>query len=170
MIFQLYRRIKWEDGVPDTEVSERASWKRFSSLERSQLRWAGHIFRMEDSRIPKQLLYSELADGSRKRGRPKLRYKDTLKASLKDCHIDPETLEQSASDRPAWRHQVWKGANSYEKNHIAKKKEQRRRESNFAHPPCSWLNPILTNPSLSCSNQLSSLSFSFIYRLVLTIM
>ena len=53
---------------------------------------------MEDSRIPKQLLYSELADGSRKRGRPKLRYKDTLKASLKDCHIDPETWEQSASD------------------------------------------------------------------------
>ena len=110
---------------------------------------------------------------SRKRGRPKLRYKDTLKASLKDCHIDPEeTWEQSASDRPAWRHQVWKGANSYEKNRIAKKKEQRRkrkeRESNFAHPPCSWLNPILTNPYLSCLNQLSSLSFFFIYHLVLT--
>ena len=136
-------RIKWEDKVPDTEVLERAKAESvFSLLKRSQLRWAGHVFRMEDSRIPKQLLYSELADGSRKRGRPKLRYKDTLKASFKDCHIDPETWEQSASDRPAWRHQVWKGANSYEKHRIAKKKEQRRRrkerESNVAHPPCSF--------------------------------
>ena len=136
-------RIKWEDKVPDTEVLEKAKAESvFSLLKRAQLRWAGHVFRMEDSRIPKQLLYSELADGSRKRGRPKLRYKDTLKASLKDCHIDPETWEQSASDRPAWRHQVWKGANSYEKHRIAKKKEQRRRrkerESNAAHPPCSF--------------------------------
>ena len=136
-------RIKWEDKVPDTEVLEKAKAESvFSLLKRAQLRWAGHVFRMEDSRIPKQLLYSELADGSRKRGRPKLRYKDTLKASLKDCHIDPETWEQSASDRPAWRHQVWKGANSYEKHRIAKKKEQRRRrkerESNVAHPPCSF--------------------------------
>ena len=132
-------RIKWEDKVPDTEVLEKAKAESvFSLLKRAQLRWAGHVFRMEDSRIPKQLLYSELADGSRKRGRPKLRYKDTLKASLKDCHIDPETWEQSASDRPAWRHQVWKGATSYENKRIAKKKEQRRRrkerEANAAYP------------------------------------
>ena len=84
----------------------------------------------------KQLLYSELADGSRKRGRPKLRYKDTLKASLKSCLIDPDKWEQSASDRAAWRHQVWKGVSSYELNSISKRKEQRRKrkekESNRA--------------------------------------
>ena len=51
---------------------------------------------MADIHISKQLLYSELADGSRKRGRPKLRYKDTLKASLKSCLIDPDTWEQSS--------------------------------------------------------------------------
>ena len=96
-------------------------------MKRAQLRWAGHVHRMEDSRIPKRLLYGELDDGSRKRGRPKLKYKDTMKASLKDCHINPDTWEQTASNRAAWRHQVWKGASKYEADRIAKKKDQRRK-------------------------------------------
>ena len=49
---------------------------------------------MADTRIPKQLLYGELDGESRKRGRPKLRYKDTLKASMKYCIIDPETWKR----------------------------------------------------------------------------
>ena len=75
-----------EDKIPDTEVLEISHCESvFSLLKKSQLRWAGHVHRMADTRIPKQLLYGELACGSRKRGRPKLRYKDTLKASMKDC-------------------------------------------------------------------------------------
>ena len=120
--------IKQEDRIPDTEVLERANAESvFTLLKRAQLRWAGHVHRMEDTRIPKRLLYGELDDGSRKRGRPKLRYKDTLKASLKDCHINPDTWEQTASNRAAWRHQVRKGASKYEADRIAKKKEQRRK-------------------------------------------
>ncbi|CAH1248425.1 Hypp8137 [Branchiostoma lanceolatum] len=38
---------------------------------------------MHDKRIPKILLYGELAEGKRPSGRPKLRYKDNLKATLK---------------------------------------------------------------------------------------
>ena len=120
--------VKQEDKIPDTEVLEMSHCESvFSLLKKSQLRWAGHVHRMADTRIPKQLLYGELACGSRKRGRPKLRYKDTLKASMKDCLIDPDTWEQTASNRPAWRHQVWKGASYYEQSRIAKKKDQRRR-------------------------------------------
>ena len=78
--------MKQEDRIPDTEVLEMSHCESvFSLLKKSQLRWAGHVHRMADTRIPKQLLYGELACGSRKRGRPKLRYKDTLKASMKDC-------------------------------------------------------------------------------------
>ena len=120
--------VKQEDRIPDTEVLERAkSESVFALLKRSQLRWAGHVHRMDDTRIPKLLLYSEHAGGSRKRGRPKLRYKDTLKASFKCCLIDPDTWEQTASDRAAWRHLVWKGVSSFEANRIAKRKEQRRK-------------------------------------------
>ena len=36
-------------------------------LRQRQLRWLGHVHRMEDSRIPKDLLYVELAKGGRDR-------------------------------------------------------------------------------------------------------
>ncbi|KXJ10038.1 hypothetical protein AC249_AIPGENE16688 [Exaiptasia diaphana] len=38
---------------------------------------------MDDDRVPKQLLFSELEHGSRPVGRPKLRFKDILKKDLK---------------------------------------------------------------------------------------
>ena len=35
--------------------------------------------RMDDGRIPKDIMFGELKEGKRKRGRPKLRYKDVVK-------------------------------------------------------------------------------------------
>ena len=75
------------DRIPDTEVLERAeSESIYALLKRSQLRLAGHVHRMDDDRIPKQLLYGELAEGKRSHGGQKKRYKDTLKATLKVTH------------------------------------------------------------------------------------
>ena len=45
-------------------------------LRQRRLRWLGHVRRMEDGRIPKYILYGELALGRRTTGRPHLRYKD----------------------------------------------------------------------------------------------
>ena len=56
---------------------------------------------MDDSRIPKDLLYRELADGARSRGRPSLRYKDSCKRDLKEAGIDLETWESLAENRGA---------------------------------------------------------------------
>ena len=39
-------------------------------IMQSQLRWSGHVVRMEDNRLPKQLFCSELVRGTRKQGRP----------------------------------------------------------------------------------------------------
>ena len=49
----------------------------------SQLRWLGHVSRIEDDRPVKSLLYGELADRTRTVGGPKPRYKDTCKSALK---------------------------------------------------------------------------------------
>ncbi|KAK2193438.1 hypothetical protein NP493_13g13034 [Ridgeia piscesae] len=38
--------------------------------------------RMSPDRLPKQILYSQLSSGHRKRERPRLRFKDTIKRSL----------------------------------------------------------------------------------------
>ena len=45
--------IKWQDKVPDTEVLARAGLPSIhTSLMQSQLRWAGHVVRMPEHRLP----------------------------------------------------------------------------------------------------------------------
>ena len=39
--------------------------------------------------MPRRLMYRELQAGKRNQGRLKLRYKDTVKANLQWCHINP---------------------------------------------------------------------------------
>ena len=57
----------------------------------SQFRWAGHVRRMTDDRLPKVAFYSEFAEGKRKRGGQKLRFKDVLKRHLKTANVDVDT-------------------------------------------------------------------------------
>ena len=53
--------IKWQDKIPDFEVLARAGLPSIhTSLMQSQLRWAGHVIRMPDCRLPKRLFYGEL--------------------------------------------------------------------------------------------------------------
>ncbi|KAK2171061.1 hypothetical protein NP493_1109g00079 [Ridgeia piscesae] len=52
-------------------------------LIRKNLLWTGHLMRISPDRLPKQVLYSQLSSGHRKRGRPRLRFKDTIKRNLK---------------------------------------------------------------------------------------
>ena len=47
------------------------------------LRWLGLVYRMDDGRIPKDILYTELADGKRPAGHPQLRFKDSCKRDFK---------------------------------------------------------------------------------------
>ena len=68
-------------------------------LKFAQLRWTGHVTRMPDERLPKKVLSDELQEGKRSQGGQKKRYKDTLKASLKDFNIPIESWEQAAQDR-----------------------------------------------------------------------
>ena len=56
---------------------------------------------MEDNRLPKQVFYSQLEQGTRSHGGQRKRYKDVLKSNLKACrpNIDPHDLESSGQDR-----------------------------------------------------------------------
>jgi hypothetical protein len=83
-------------------------------LRKAQLRWAGHVVRMPEERLPKQIFYGELTHGKRSLGGQRKRFKDTLKASLKSFSINPETWEVTAADRPTWRSFVTTGATAYE--------------------------------------------------------
>ena len=51
-------------------------------------RWAGHVAKMDETRILRMLLFGELEQGTRHVGRPLKRYKDQLKAILKTGPAD----------------------------------------------------------------------------------
>ena len=72
-------------------------------LKLAQLKWTGHVTRIPGERLPKKILYGELEMGKRFHGGQKKRYKDTLKASLKDLNIPTESWEQIAQDRAVAR-------------------------------------------------------------------
>ena len=107
--------IKWYNRISNVKVLEKARMPSIEAmLTQSQLRWSGHLVRMEDSRLPKQLFYSELTEGHRVRGRPRLRYKDTLKQSLLKCDIENDLWEEKTADRSEWREAVHSGTESFE--------------------------------------------------------
>ena len=85
-------KTKWQDKIQDTEVLKKAGMH--TVLKLAQLRWwTGHVIRMPDERLPKKVFYGELQEGKRCQGGQKKRYKDTLKASLKDFDIPTGSWE-----------------------------------------------------------------------------
>ena len=124
--------IKWQERVPDTEVLERAGLPSIVTvLMQTQLRWAGHVARMEDHRLPKQLLFGELSEGKRKVGGPKKRFKDTLKQNLKAFEIKPSIWELTAQNRLTWRQTLYKQAKVIEgqRHDLAVNRRQTRKEA-----------------------------------------
>ena len=78
---------------------------------------------MSDERLQNKVFYCELQEGMRSQGGQKKRYKDTLKASLKDFEITIGSWEQTAQERSKWRGLINKGAALYEKRESVKLKE-----------------------------------------------
>ena len=103
--------IHWSNYITNIIVLERADITSIEAmLLKIQLRWAGHVARMEDHRLPKIILYSEISSGLRNRGAPKKRYKDTLKTSLGACNISHLEWTTLAEDRGTWRSTISKAA------------------------------------------------------------
>nr|VZI38698.1 unnamed protein product [Spirometra erinaceieuropaei] len=128
-------RLNWPDRIPDTDVLERMGiLSIYAILRQMQLRWNGHLVRMDDERIPKRLFYGDVATGSRRQGGQIRRYKDTLKSSLKCLQINPTNWEELAFDRPTWRRAVKTGAAIYEANRSAAAKAKREARKSQLRP------------------------------------
>nr|VZI28950.1 unnamed protein product [Spirometra erinaceieuropaei] len=128
-------RLNWQDRIPDSDVLERTGMLSiYSMLRQMQLRWSGHLVRMDDERLPKRLFYGDVATGSRRQGGPIRRYKDTLKSSLKLLQINPTNWEELACDHPAWRRTVKTGAAIHEANRIAAAKAKREARKSQLRP------------------------------------
>lgn len=107
--------ITWQDRITNAEVLSRAGLpSMYAMLTQRRLHWLGHVCRMDDGRIPKDVMYGEPATGTRPTGRPTLRYKDVCKRDLKTCNISPGNLESATADRTLWRSTVKAGVKQAE--------------------------------------------------------
>ena len=129
--------IKWQAMVPDTEVLSLAGLPSIECLiTLNRLRWAGHLVRLDDTRIPKILFFGEIAHGKRRLGKPKMRYRDVLKATLKKVDIPFKQFEFLACNRIAWRSLISKGAQQFEEKRISHQQLKRAaRKGTLVHVP-----------------------------------
>lgn len=119
--------ISWKDRVSNTEVLRRTAMPGIEALiMRAQLRWVGHVVRMEDTRLPKMFFFSELTFGTRNIGRPRKRFKDCLKASLMACGIPLSGWVAFATDRGVWRQAVYKGVLAFEERRLQELDQKRQ--------------------------------------------
>ena len=169
---RLILNITWQDKVTNTEVLTRADLpSMYTLLRKRRLRWLGHVRRMDDGRLPKDLLYGVLETGHRNLGRPVLRYKDVCKRDLKALSIDELSWESLADDRDVWRntlHRQLKECEDQMKDKAAEKRALRKeKERNRTTVPssgsdslqCGYCNRIcgsrigLYSHTRSCSNR-----------------
>ncbi|PFX15042.1 putative uncharacterized transposon-derived protein F52C9.6 [Stylophora pistillata] len=156
--------ITWQDRIPNTEVLARAGTvSMYALLTKRRLRWLGHVTRMQDGRLPKDILYGELATGSRPTGRPSLRYKDVLKRDLKAGGIAPAGFEALAADRSGWRSTTMSAIKTAEQKREEQweDKRARRRQRAEANPSPSDDNVFAcSNCSRICRSRIGLYSHS----------
>ena len=101
------------------------------------------VYRMDNDRI-KKLFYGELVQGKRSHGRQKKHYKDTLKATPKDCNIDPCKWEETSLDRGV--------SKLKQASHSLKQIVSQSRRENVKSEKPAMLQPFNVNPSPSRLN------------------
>ena len=96
-------RLTWKDKVTNKEILGQIGLPSMEDLLiKKNLLWTGHLMRMSSDRLPKQILYSQLSSGHRQRGRPRLRFKDTIKRNLKLRDIKTDSWTSLSQQRTKW--------------------------------------------------------------------
>ncbi|KAK3505719.1 hypothetical protein QTP70_020512 [Hemibagrus guttatus] len=71
-------------------------------IERGQLRWLGHLFRMPPGRLPGEV-FQACPTGKRPRGRPRTRWRDYIsRLAWEHLGVPPEELEEVSVEREVW--------------------------------------------------------------------
>ena len=98
--------IIWKDKITNEEVRRRTGMDKLEDIiRRKRLHWLGHLHRMQQNRIPKQVLQWS-PHGKKKRGRPRKNWKATVNKDLEDIGMSWEEAEDAAIDRTVWRNCV----------------------------------------------------------------
>ncbi len=103
-------RIQYVEHVTNIEVMKRVKSGEggnnhealLQRVIKSQLRWFGHVVRMDTSALPRISLYG-LIEGSKKRGRPRQTWLQLLSRASGQTTAE---MRRNASDREAWYNYV----------------------------------------------------------------
>src|SRR5678815_4452599 len=104
-VLRLIRGVTLKDRVRSEAIREELGVRPIiECIERNQLRWFGHVQRMEDFRYPRRLLNWRLI-GTRPVGRPRKRWKDAVEEAITSRGETMENVERTAlfEDRDVWR-------------------------------------------------------------------
>ena len=75
--------ITWSDRDSNVEVLRRTGCVSMENiLLHNILRWAGHVIRMDEDRLPKQLLYEMLSTDTKSSGEQLRNYEDATKKTI----------------------------------------------------------------------------------------
>ena len=96
-----------KDRVRNEEIRKRTGiWKLQDRIETTKLKWYGHMMRMGEERVP-QKTFLEKVTGKRPRGRPRKRWRDSVKECIEKKGGKPEDVLQVGKewwrDRQRWR-------------------------------------------------------------------
>jgi hypothetical protein len=98
---------KKRDEISNKELFKLTGMKPLESYIRyHRLRWAGHVRRMADDRLPKKVLFGQVTGGAAKRGRPKHNWMDSLKQDCTRVDIREDQWVEKAKDRFKWRNLI----------------------------------------------------------------
>ena len=159
--------ITWKHKVPDTEVLRRTKSVSVENIIfRHHLRWIGHLVRMDDTRLPKQLLYGELLEGKRSVGRQLKRYRDQSLSVLKVCHINWRDLEALAKDRDKWRAACKQGLQSKERDRLEwlEKRRAKRRAKTATTTAAKTPTHFCPDCGRGCLSRIGLVSYSRVHR------
>ena len=96
-------KIRWYDHISEEELRLRSGQESVvKKLGRNRWRYLGHVLRMDDSRLAKQVLGWK-PDGRRRVGRPKETWRRTLERDIRLHGTNWNELEDLAQDRKQWR-------------------------------------------------------------------
>ena len=91
------------DKIRNTTIRETVKTDSLEKrIERNQLRWFGHVCRMEENRIPKQI-YECKQEGKLPRGRPRKMWIEVISDNLKKRECKLSEAKKRSSDRTKWR-------------------------------------------------------------------
>jgi len=96
-------RISRKDKIKNTIIKQKMNVTRslLDDIKTKQLQWHGHVSRMEEGRLPKEVMKWRPPE-RRKRGRPKRTWADGIRGLMGEKGL----IEDDWNDRSNWRRKV----------------------------------------------------------------